>query len=178
MKRYTLPHIDWPRLALPDLVLIAVYATFVHINRPLAMHGDLLVLFLVLQEACVIGLALTRRRATATCIVGGVVQIIGQALALSATLALGRSFGIVAANRGVQTGGLYRIIRHPLYAAYLLAFGGFVLAHPSRANSILLFIWLGIQVARIHAEERLLDADASYRAYAARVRFRLLPGIW
>ena len=111
-------------------------------------------------------------------IVGGALQMIGQALALSATLALGRSFGIVAANRGIQTGGLYRIVRHPLYAAYLLAFGGYVLAHPSHLNSGVLLVWVGIQMARIHAEERLLGADPCYCAYAARVRFRLLAGIW
>ena len=192
-----------------DLILVAVYAAFVRINLPLAMRGDLAVLLLVPQEACVIGLAVTRRRATASLhwdspaallgwcgtlaplfvqpaalapppwpIVCSALQMIGQALALSATLALGRSFGIVAANRGIQSGGFYRIVRHPLYAAYLLAFGGYVLAHRSPANGMMLLIWLGVQVARIHAEERLLGADPSYRAYAARVRFRLFPGIW
>jgi hypothetical protein len=40
-------------------------------------------------------------------------------LVLAATLRLGRSFGIVATNRGIQTGGLYRIVRHPIYAAYV-----------------------------------------------------------
>jgi len=207
MKRYTALCIAWPRLTLADLLLIGVYAAFVRINLPLATHGDLAVLLLVLQETCAIALAVTRQRAIATCswdspaamlgwcstlapllvrpanpapwsLVGGALQMIGQILALSATLTLGRSFGIVAANRGVQSGGLYRIIRHPFYAGYLLAFGGYVLAHPSPPNSIVLLVWIGIQLARIQVEERLLGADPSYRAYAARVRFRLLPGIW
>ena len=32
--------------------------------------------------------------------------------------------------------------------------------------------------ARIVAEERLLAELPEYRGYAARVRFRLLPGVW
>ena len=52
--------------------------------------------------------------------------------------------GIVAAHRGIKTGGLYRAVRHPIYAAYLLAFGGFVLAHPSGYNTLVLLIWAGI----------------------------------
>jgi protein-S-isoprenylcysteine O-methyltransferase Ste14 len=192
-----------------DLILVAVYAAFVRINLPLATHGDLAVRLLVLQETCVIALALTRRRAITRSpwysppamlgwcgtlapllvrpadpapapwsLVGGALQVIGQIFALSATLSLGRSFGIVAANRGIQCGGLYQVIRHPLYAAYLLAFGGYVLAHPSPSSSIVLLAWIGFQLARIQVEERQLGVDPSYRAYAARVRFRLLPGIW
>jgi protein-S-isoprenylcysteine O-methyltransferase Ste14 len=34
------------------------------------------------------------------------------------------------------------------------------------------------QVWRIRSEERLLDRDGSYRAYARRVRYRLIPGIY
>jgi protein-S-isoprenylcysteine O-methyltransferase Ste14 len=37
---------------------------------------------------------------------------------------------------------------------------------------------LTIQIARILREERLLNQDASYRAYAASVRYRLFPLIF
>ncbi len=33
-------------------------------------------------------------------------------------------------------------------------------------------------IVRIHAEERLLLHDQAYRAYAQRVRWRLIPGLW
>lgn len=105
-------------------------------------------------------------------------QLIGGLLVLAATLRLGRSFGIVAANRGIQTGGLYRVLRHPIYAAYVLAFGGFVLAHPTVMNGVVLVTWLSVQILRIRAEERLLMQDAQYLVYAAHVRFRLVPGWW
>ena len=39
-------------------------------------------------------------------------------------------------------------------------------------------VWASVQARRALAEERLLAADPAYRVYAARVRYRLLPGIW
>jgi len=53
-----------------------------------------------------------------------------------------------------------------------------VVARPSVTNGVVLLLWTGIQLARIHAEERLLYTDLRYTAYAARVRYRLIPGIW
>jgi protein-S-isoprenylcysteine O-methyltransferase Ste14 len=103
---------------------------------------------------------------------------VGNVLALAGICDLGRSFGVIAAHRGIQTCGLYRSVRHPIYAAYLLAFGGFVLTHPSIVNGMVLLVWAGIQTARIHAEEHLLSADPQYTAYTQRVRHRLIPGIW
>ena len=109
---------------------------------------------------------------------GTTLQLLGGLLVLAATLRLGRSFGIVAANRGIQTGGLYRAVRHPIYAAYVLAFGGFVLAHPTLINAGILATWLMVQVLRVRAEECLLMQDTTYAAYAAQVRYRLIPGGW
>jgi hypothetical protein len=55
---------QWHSLTGGDLVLIGVYAWFVAINLGAAWRGDLSVLILLLQECCVIGLVLTRRRAS------------------------------------------------------------------------------------------------------------------
>jgi protein-S-isoprenylcysteine O-methyltransferase Ste14 len=200
---------QWASVTRADLALIAIYTWFVCINLGAAYQGDLSVLILILQECCVIGLTLRRRRASTAAgwespqallgwcgtlaplfvrpadlapmpllWAGAAAQATGNVLAVAGICDLGRSFGIVAAHRGIQTGGLYQYVRHPIYAAYLLAFGGFVLAHPSGYNTLVLLIWAGIQIARIHAEERLLCADPQYRAYAQRVRHRLIPGIW
>jgi protein-S-isoprenylcysteine O-methyltransferase Ste14 len=111
-------------------------------------------------------------------VLGSAIQLVGGLLVLAATLRLGRSFGIVAANRGIQTGGLYRVVRHPIYAAYVLAFGGFVLAHPTLINAEILVGWLMVQILRVCAEERLLMQDTHYATYAAQVRYRLIPGWW
>jgi protein-S-isoprenylcysteine O-methyltransferase Ste14 len=108
---------------------------------------------------------------------GNVVQLVGLCAVVGAILSLRRSFGIVPANRGVRTQGLYNVVRHPLYATELLAIGGFVLANPSLWN---LALWLAdcvLQFNRARAEERFLGADPIYQEYRARVPFRLIPRV-
>jgi protein-S-isoprenylcysteine O-methyltransferase Ste14 len=102
----------------------------------------------------------------------------GFSLQVGAKLVLGRAFGIVAANRGVRMLGPYRFLRHPIYAGYTVAHVGFLLANPSLRNSLIYATALTIQVIRIFREERVLMQDAGYRVFAARVRFRLFPGIF
>src|ERR1700682_5194874 len=51
----------------------------------------------------------------------GLLITAGVLLQIYAKLTLRRSFGIIAANRGVMTSGPYRVVRHPMYAAYLLS---------------------------------------------------------
>ncbi|MEN8259714.1 MAG: methyltransferase [Pseudomonadota bacterium] len=105
------------------------------------------------------------------------VQVLGAVMILVALLSLRRSFGIVPANRGIQAGGLYRLVRHPLYAAELLFFLGFVLAHPSIGNIVLWVVELGLQFSRARVEESFLREDPVYQWYLSRVRYRLIPGL-
>jgi protein-S-isoprenylcysteine O-methyltransferase Ste14 len=79
----------------------------------------------------------------------------------------------------VITTGPYRIVRHPMYAGSI----PWLLGAP-----LLLGSWLGFAGAvimivvlcfRIGIEERMLAAGLEgYADYAARVRYRLIPGIW
>jgi protein-S-isoprenylcysteine O-methyltransferase Ste14 len=87
----------------------------------------------------------------------------------------------------VQTGrdhhvvstGPYAFVRHPMYSGIMLFFVGVPL---------LLGSWWGVAIAplffvlfavRTLIEERTLLADLpGYADYAARVRYRLLPGLW
>jgi protein-S-isoprenylcysteine O-methyltransferase Ste14 len=105
-------------------------------------------------------------------------MLAGLVIQIAAKLTLGRSFGIVAANRGVKTGGLYRVVRHPMYAGYTLIHIGFLLGFPSLRNALLYLAALGLEIARALREEAVLDRDPVYRTYAARVRYRLLPGVF
>jgi protein-S-isoprenylcysteine O-methyltransferase Ste14 len=105
-------------------------------------------------------------------------QVAGAAFAVVSLLSLGRSFGVVAANRGVRTAGAYRLVRHPAYAGYALADLGYVLENPKLLNIVLALVVLAFQVGRIRAEEACLETDAAYRRYRERVRFRLVPGLW
>ncbi len=97
---------------------------------------------------------------------------------VSAKVALGLSFGIVAANRGVWVEGPYRIVRHPMYAGYTITHVGLLLAMPSIINTLLYAAALGLQIVRIQREERILCLDPAYKDFAARVRYRLLPLIY
>lgn len=107
-----------------------------------------------------------------------VLILAGMALHLSAKLSLRRSFGVVAANRGVKAGGAYRLVRHPMYAGYMLGQVGFVLAAPSVGNVVVIASVWTMHVARILAEERVLAADPTYRDLMARTRYRLIPGLF
>jgi protein-S-isoprenylcysteine O-methyltransferase Ste14 len=106
------------------------------------------------------------------------IMIAGFALQLSAKLTLRRSFGVVAANRGVKASGPYRLIRHPMYAGYALTHVGFLLSGPTVWNLAIYGTVLTIAVRRIVAEERVLREDPAYRALAEKVRFRLLPFVF
>jgi protein-S-isoprenylcysteine O-methyltransferase Ste14 len=105
-------------------------------------------------------------------------QLIGFAIVLVALGALGRSFGIVAANRGVKTAGLYSFVRHPAYTGYLVSYLGYVGENASIRNIALLAVGTAAQLVRIGEEERTLLLDQAYRAYLARVPRRLIPFVY
>ena len=102
----------------------------------------------------------------------------GNALQLAAKLALRRSVGIAPAHRGLKTGGPYGLVRHPMYAGYLLVHIGILILMPSVLNAGVYAIgWLA-QLRRLAAEEALLGGDPAYRAYCQKVRWRLVPRVF
>jgi protein-S-isoprenylcysteine O-methyltransferase Ste14 len=110
--------------------------------------------------------------------IGVALQLAGTAFEIYAKVFLGRSFGIVAADRGIIMDGPYRIVRHPIYLGYFVTHVGFLLANWSPRNIILYIVVYFFQISRILAEERILRGDESYRSYCQRVRFRLIPGVF
>jgi len=107
--------------------------------------------------------------------VASTIQIIGLLAWAIALASLGRSFGIAPADRGLKQTGPYRFVRHPMYAAELLFFVGFFIAVPTWRTAIIVAIWWALQTVRILREERILEDYADYRA---RVKWRVLPGVW
>lgn len=102
----------------------------------------------------------------------------GEFFQIWAKLTLRRSFGIAPANRGVKTGGPYKVLRHPMYTGYCVAQLGVLLALPSTFNLLLFVFTWSIQIVRLKREEALLGNDPSYREMMHRVRWRLLPGVY
>ncbi len=109
---------------------------------------------------------------------GTALQLVGATIAVACILTLGRSFGFAAADRGVVTRGAYTVVRHPMYAAYLLLASGYVLQSLSIWNAAILVIGTACNGGRALAEERLLANNKDYLAYRRRVRRRIIPGIW
>lgn len=109
---------------------------------------------------------------------GPVLILVGTLVHLGAKLSLRRSFGLVAANRGVKRTGLYRVVRHPMYAGYMITHVGFVIAAPAWWNLAVYAGAWGLLVLRILAEERLLCLDSDYVAYTGTVRSRLIPFVF
>lgn len=110
--------------------------------------------------------------------IGEGLMVAGFLLQLSAKLTLRRSFGVVAANRGVKASGPYRLVRHPMYAGYTLTNIGFLLSGPVLWNFAIYGLTLFIACRRIIAEERVLGEDEAYKALVGKVRYRLFPGIF
>ncbi len=88
----------------------------------------------------------------------------------------------IQADRGqrVISEGPYAIVRHPSYAAGILAFVGSGVALNSLLSiTPIVVILLPLFIYRTMIEDRLLqDELAGYADYAAKVRYRLIPSVW
>lgn len=107
-----------------------------------------------------------------------VLSLAGMALALPAMLSLRTSFSLTPQARRLATGGLYRVIRHPLYTGEILNIVGLTVALGSLTVLIATLVVVAGEVARATLEERLLRRTfPGYDAEFAGVA-HLLPGVW
>ncbi len=97
---------------------------------------------------------------------------------LFAKFSLRDAFGILPANRGVVSRGAYRFVRHPIYLGYLVTDLGFLLTNLGWRNALVYGGLYALQTGRIFREEQFLGEDPAYRAYRARVRYRVIPGVF
>ena len=103
---------------------------------------------------------------------------LGLAFVVLGKLTLGRSFGLVPANRGVVIRGPYAVVRHPIYSGYLITHLAFLVAHPRWWNAVVIGIADSALILRALIEERVLNGDAEYQAYCRRVEWHLVPGVF
>ncbi len=113
---------------------------------------------------------------------GVVLFAVGGALRLWPVFVLGRRFsGLVAIQPGhtLVTDGVYSVIRHPSYLGLLVNSLGWALAFRSGVGVLLTALLIPPLLARIHAEERLLQTQfgGDYDAYRSRT-WRLIPGLY
>jgi protein-S-isoprenylcysteine O-methyltransferase Ste14 len=105
------------------------------------------------------------------CALGLVLVVVGK-------IALGRSFGLVPANRGVVVRGPYMFVRHPIYTGYLITHVSFLCANPVAWNASVILIADALLIVRALMEERVLSNDAEYQGYCRRVGWHLVPGVF
>jgi protein-S-isoprenylcysteine O-methyltransferase Ste14 len=110
---------------------------------------------------------------------GGLVFVsLAACLNFASLLSLGRRFGVWPALRGLATRGPYRLVRHPMYLAYVLADIGFNLQEWNFGTALLVMVGWASLFYRIRAEERILSQDPGWSTYVASVPYRLFPGLW
>jgi protein-S-isoprenylcysteine O-methyltransferase Ste14 len=191
-----------------DATLVVVSALFFWIHLRLVLGGSLTSAFFAVEQGLLVFMFLTRRRSEVTStrvadwvaatlggwlplvmqpqadVAGGLagagmaLQLAGLSCTAVGFLYLGKSFGIVAANRGLKVGGPYRLVRHPIYFSHTITLTGFLVANFHPLNAALLTVIMTCQVFRMAAEERVLTGSASYADYKAKVRWRLVPGLY
>jgi protein-S-isoprenylcysteine O-methyltransferase Ste14 len=110
---------------------------------------------------------------------GGLVLVtLAAFLSFASLLSLGRWFGVWPALRGLATRGPYRLVRHPMYLAYLVADIGYNLQEWNFGTALMVMAGWASLFYRIRAEERILSQDSGWSTYVALVRYRLFPGLW
>ena len=156
-----------------NLLFLGLFVT----RRAATAETDSLPLWLLAVAGTACPLLLRPSDGAGLMVIGSVIQIGGILFIACGLLSLRRSFAVVPGNRGIREGGLYRVVRHPIYLAELVAVLGAVLVNPSVSNWAIWLCACGLQYARARAEENFLSSDPSYRAYRERVRYRLIPGL-
>lgn len=83
------------------------------------------------------------------------------------------------AEQRVISTGPYAYVRHPMYSGMILFFASVPLILGSTWGLAIAPLFLVLLAVRIRIEERTLIAGLpGYADYAARVRYRVLPGLW
>jgi protein-S-isoprenylcysteine O-methyltransferase Ste14 len=152
-----------------SLVRIPPNAAMVNLRSILAVAGMTLVPAQIRPTVASVGIL-------ASCAV--TLELFGVVLSQVGRLYLGRSFGLLPANRGVITTGPFRLVRHPIYLGWFILTVGYVMAYPNVLNVLAVIGTLPFMMWRIILEEELLWEDPSYRTYAEQVRYRLIPWLF
>jgi protein-S-isoprenylcysteine O-methyltransferase Ste14 len=100
------------------------------------------------------------------------------AFTIAALVSLGRSFSIFPAQRALVERGPYGLVRHPVYLGELAMLVTAASTGGLLPGLAVFFAMLVLLIPRIRREELALARDESHARYAARVRYRLLPGIY
>ncbi|HEY1710294.1 MAG TPA: isoprenylcysteine carboxylmethyltransferase family protein [Rhizomicrobium sp.] len=111
-------------------------------------------------------------------VISAICAVGGTAAGCFVLLWLGRGFSILPQARKFVVSGPYRVVRHPLYLAELIALFGAMWQYRQPWSFAIFALTTAAQFPRMDFEEAILaDAYPGYRAYAIRTA-RLFPGLY
>jgi protein-S-isoprenylcysteine O-methyltransferase Ste14 len=118
---------------------------------------------------------------TAIWLVGVVLVAVG--LSMKMLVAIQNSYAAatvrVEAGQKVVCTGLYRLVRHPMYAANVIMMVGVPIVLGSSWGLVFVIPGMIVLALRIHDEEKLLQEELDgYRDYTRKVHYRLVPYMW
>jgi protein-S-isoprenylcysteine O-methyltransferase Ste14 len=115
------------------------------------------------------------------CLIGDVLVVAGLTLGVLVVIQNSYAAATVRVEEGqkLASGGLYKLVRHPMYAGSLILMVGIPLALGSYWGLLALVVGLLVLVFRIRDEEKMLNQELTgYSEYAQQVRYRLMPYVW
>ena len=115
------------------------------------------------------------------CVIGDVLVVAGLSTAMLVVIQNSYAAATVRVEEGqkLASRGLYKLVRHPMYAGDVILMVGIPLALGSYWGLLGLIPGILALVFRILDEEKLLAQElAGYSAYGQRVRYRLMPYVW
>ena len=106
---------------------------------------------------------------------GGLVLVtLAAFLSIASLLSLGRRFGVFPALRGLMTRGPYRLVRHPMYLAYVIADIGYNLQEWNIGTALLVMAGWTCSTTSTRSDSLKMPMVC----LRCLVRHRLFPGLW
>jgi protein-S-isoprenylcysteine O-methyltransferase Ste14 len=152
-------------------------------RKPVRSHrSKLFDVVIALAGAYLLALPIWSRPLSAgpTLYLGFTMSTIGSLLSTLALRSLSACWGLLPEARGLVTGGMYRIVRNPIYVAEEIAILGGLLIAPSWIYASAVLVQAILQVLRARREERVLSATFpdEYERFKQRTRWRFIPGLY
>lgn len=108
----------------------------------------------------------------------GIIQLTGIIWQIISKAFLGRSFGLLPAQRGLVTNGPYRLVRHPIYFGYFITHIGVLLSFFSLWNLAIYCMLYVVQILRMGEEEKILKNDPAYETFMKKTPYRFIPFVY